>query len=147
MALKDDILGEVKAAMKAGEKERLSTLRMLLSAVKNKEIDLRRDIEDTEVEQVARTLVKQRMDSIEQFVKGGREDLAEKERGELDILKAFMPEELGADVIEKVVDETAAEVGAESMKDMGALMKAVMAKLQGKCDGKVVSELVKKKLS
>ncbi len=146
MGLKEEITGKMKEAMKAGDKPTLSTLRYLLSAVKNKEIEKRRELADEEVLQVVSTLAKQRQDSIEQFRKGGRDDLVEKEVRELAILKAFMPQQLSAEEIQAVVDETAAEVGAEGMKDMGKLMKAVMAKLRGRADGRTVQEIVKKKL-
>ncbi len=146
MGLKEEITGKMKEAMKAGDKPTLSTLRYLLSAVKNKEIEKRRELADEEVLQVVSTLAKQRQDSIEQFRKGGRDDLVEKEVRELAILKAFMPQQLSAEEIQAVVDETAAEVGAEGMKDMGRLMKAVMAKLRGRADGRTVQEIVKKRL-
>ncbi len=146
MGLKEEITGKMKEAMKAGDKPTLSTLRYLLSAVKNKEIEKRRELADEEVLQVVSTLAKQRQDSIEQFRKGGRDDLVEKEVRELAILKAFMPQQFSAEEIQAVVDETAAEVGAEGMKDMGRLMKAVMAKLRGRADGRTVQEIVKKKL-
>ena len=146
MGLKEEITGKMKEAMKAGDKPTLSTLRYLLSAVKNKEIEKRRELADEEVLQVVSTLAKQRQDSIEQFRKGGRDDLVEKEVRELAILKAFMPQQLSAEEIQAVVDETAAEVGAEGMKDMGKLMKAVMAKLRGRADGRTVQEIVKKRL-
>ncbi len=147
MGLKDDLSANVVKALKAKEKETVSTLRFFLSAVKNKEKDLRRDISDDEVQAVALAQVKQRQDSIEQFEKGGRQDLADKERAELEILKDYIPEQLSEDELREIVKAAITETGAESMKDMGKLMAAVMAKAKGKADGKVVSAMVKELLS
>ena len=121
--------------LKAKDKETVSTLRFLLSAVKNKEKDLRRDITDDEVQAVALSQVKQRQDSIEQFEKGDRIDLADKERAELEILKEYIPEQLTDDEVRSVVKAAIEETGATSMKDMGKLMQAAMAKAKGKADG------------
>ena len=147
MALKDALSAAVVTALKAKEKETVSTLRFLLSAVKNKEKDLRRDITDDEVQAVALSQVKQRQDSIEQFEKGGRVDLADKERAELEILKDYIPEQLSEEELRKIVKDAITETGAESMKDMGKLMQAVMAKAKGKADGKAVSAIVKELLT
>ncbi len=147
MGLKDDLSANVVKALKAKEKEIVSTLRFLLSAVKNKEKDLRRDITDDEVQAVALAQVKQRQDSIEQFEKGGRKDLVDKERAELEILKAYIPEQLSEDELRSIVQGAIKETGAETMKDMGKLMKAVMAKAKGKADGKAVNEIVKELLN
>jgi uncharacterized protein YqeY len=147
VGLKDELSANIITALKAKDKETVSTLRFFLSAVKNKEKDLRRDISDDEFQAVALAQVKQRQDSIEQFEKGGRTDLADKERAELDILKGYIPEQLGADDLREIVKAAIQETGAESMKDMGMLMKAVMAKAKGKADGKLVSAMVKELLS
>ncbi len=147
MGLKDDISSEVITALKAKDSMRVATLRYLLSAVKNKEKDLRRDIEDPEVVAVAQVQVKQRRDSIEQFVSGGREDLADKERAELEILMNFVPEEMDADEIRSIVTEAKEATGATSMKDMGKLMGAIMPKVKGRADGKLVNSIVKELLS
>jgi uncharacterized protein YqeY len=147
VGLKEDLSANVITALKAKDKETVSTLRFLLSAVKNKEKDLRRDITDDEVQAVALAQVKQRQDSIEQFEKGGRLDLADKERAELEMLKDYIPEQLTEDEVRSVVKAAIAETGATSMKDMGALMKAAMAKAKGKADGNVVSRIVKELLS
>ncbi len=147
MGLKEDLSVNVVTALKAKDKETVSTLRFLLSAVKNKEKDLRRDITDEEVQAVALAQVKQRQDSIEQFEKGGRDDLADKERAELEILKDYMPEQLTDDEVRSIVKAAIAETGATSMKDMGKLMQAAMAKAKGKADGKVVSAIVKELLT
>lgn len=146
MGLKDKISKDVTTALKAGEKHRASTLRLLLSAIKNKEIEKRSDLEDAEIEALIQTLVRQRNDSIELFRKGNRADLAEKEEAEIEMLKAYLPEQLGPEEIEAVVRETAVEAGASGMKDMGRLMKEVMPKLKGRADGRAVNEIVKKVL-
>lgn len=147
MPLKEEITTGIKTAMKSGDKPRLQTLRFLLSAIKNKEIDKREELSDTEILQVIATSVKQHKDSIEQFRKGGRDDLADQEAAELVILVDFLPEQLSEGEIKDAVAATATEIGATSMKDMGGLMKAVMAKLKGKADGKLVQEMVKQRLA
>ena len=146
MNLRDAITQDMKASMKAGEKLRLSTLRLLLSSIKYKEVDLKRELNDEEVLLVISTLVRQRQDSIEQFRKGSRADLAEKEEKELEILKAYMPAQLSAEEVRSEVKRIAAEAGISGMKDMGRLMKAVMASLKGKADGKTINEAVKEVL-
>jgi len=145
--LKEEITTGIKQAMKGGDKARLQTLRFLLSAVKNKEIEKREELSDVEILQVISTSVKQHKDSIEQFRKGGRDDLANREEAELEVLKGFMPPQLSEDEIKGVVAAAAQETGAATMKDMGGLMKAVMAKLKGKADGKLVQEMVKQRLA
>ena len=148
MSIREDLMNNIKEAMKAGEKERLSTLRLYLSAAKNIEIDEKgkEPLNDDEMQNLARKMVKQRRDSIEQFTAGDRKDLADKEAAEVAVLQEFMPPELGEDEIKKAISDAASEINAEGMKDMGALMKASMAKLGSAVDGKVVSELVKKQL-
>jgi hypothetical protein len=135
------------AAMKAKEAVRLSALRMLKAAVMNKEVEKGRNLEDAEVLQVVASLVKQRRDSVEQFSKGGRTDLADKETAEIAILEHYMPPAISADEIEAAVAAAIAETGANSAKDMGKVMKAVMPKLAGKnADGKAVNDAVRRKL-
>jgi len=146
MGLKDDLSADVIRALKAREKDTVMTLRFLLSAVKNKEKDLHRDISDDEVQAVALAQVKQRHDSIEQFEKGGRLDLADKERAELEILKGYIPEQLSEDELRKIVKAAIAETGALTMKDIGKLMQVVMARVKGKADGKAVNAIVKELL-
>ena len=141
----------MKTAMRAKDKERLSTLRMVKSEFMKKEKeggDSSGEITDDEVIKMLNTLVKQRRDSVEQFEKGGREELAEKEKAEITILEEYLPKAASNEEIEKAVSEAIAETGASSMKDMGAVMKESLAKLSGKTvDGKLVSETVKAKLS
>jgi uncharacterized protein len=146
VSLRADITKDITAAMKAGEKEKLSTLRMLLSAAKYKEVDLKRELNDEEFQQVASTLIRQRQDSIEQFISGGRQELADKEKREIEFLKVYLPAQLNADEVRAIVKKAAAEVGASGAKDMGKLMKAVMPLVKGKADGKLVNDIVKEVL-
>ncbi|MBI5492975.1 MAG: GatB/YqeY domain-containing protein [Deltaproteobacteria bacterium] len=146
MSLRDDISRDVTASLKAGEKEKLSALRMLLSAVKYKEVDLRRPLTDPEVHQVVSTLLRQRQDSIDQFRKGNRLDLAEKEEREAEILKAYMPAQLSAEELRQIIKKAASEAGAKGPGDMGKLMKAVMPHVKGKADGKLVNDIVREVL-
>ncbi len=146
MSLRNDIAKDVTAALKAGDKPRLSTLRLLLSAVKYKEVDLRRELTDEETHQVVSTLIRQRQDSVEQFTKGNRIDLAEKEGAEIEVLKGYMPPQLSEDELRAIVKKAALETGASGAKDMGKLMKAVMPHVKGKADGKAVSDMVREVL-
>ncbi len=129
--------------MKQGEKLRLSTLRLLLAAVKNKEIEMKKELSDGEIQSVVATLLRQSKDSIEQFKKGGRDDLAEKEEKEAGILQAFMPAQLSAEEIRALVTGKIDEVGAEGMGDMGRVMKVVMPEIKGRSDGGTVKDIVK----
>lgn len=151
MSLRQKLNDDLKASMKSGDKLRLSVIRMVQSAVKNKEIDYRgKDnvpSEDEIVLSVLRTLVKQRKESIDQFQKGGRPDLVEAEQAELKVVESYLPAQMSREDVEKIVVEAIASTGATSAKDMGSVMKAVLAKTQGLADGKVVSELVKSRLS
>ena len=144
--MRADITKDIAAAMKAGEKEKLSTLRMLLSAAKYKEVDLKRELNDEEFQQVASTLIRQRQDSIEQYIKGGRQELADKEAREIEFIKAYMPAQLSADEVRAIVKKAAGETGASGPGDMGKLMKAVMPQVKGKADGKLVNDIVKEVL-
>ncbi len=134
------------AAQKGGDKLKLSTVRLLLSAVKYKEVDLKRLLSDEEVQQVASTLIRQRQDSVEQFTKGNRLDLAEQEGKEIEILKAYLPAQMTLDELRATIKKIAADVGASGVKDMGKLMKAVMPQVKGKADGKAVNDIVKEVL-
>ena len=147
MALVEDVNRAITAAMKAKDALRLSTLRMLKAAFMNREVERGRALDENEARQVVSTLVKQRRDSIEQFTKGGRTDLAEKETAEIAVLESYLPPALDAAELEKIVDSAIAETGAASAKDMGKVMKAVMAALAGKTvDGKAVNEMVRRRL-
>jgi len=147
MNLNEKIATDMTAAMKAKEAVRLSALRMLKAAVMNKEVEKGRSLEDGEVLQVVASLVKQRRDSVEQFSKAGRTDLADKETAEIAILEHYLPPAISADEIDAAVAAAIAETGASSAKDMGKVMKAVMPKLAGKnADGKAVNDAVRRKL-
>jgi uncharacterized protein YqeY len=138
---------EMVAAAKAKDKIKLSSIRMLKTALHNKEIDLLRPLNETEIMQVLSVLVKQRKDSIEQFAKGGRQDLVEKEEAELKVLQAFMPEQMSDEDVLALIQKAIAETGAVSIKDMGKVMKVIIPQITGKADGKAVGEKVKALLS
>jgi uncharacterized protein YqeY len=147
MSLAEDVNRAITDAMKAKDAPRLVALRMLKAALMNREVERGRALDDTEARQVVAALVKQRRDSIEQFTKGGRKDLADKETAEIVILESYLPPALVADELEKAVENAITSTGATSAKDMGKVMKAVMADLAGKTvDGKTVNELVRRKL-
>jgi hypothetical protein len=147
MLLRDKVNGDIAAAMKSKDPARLSALRMLKAAIMNKGIEKSHDLDDAEVLQVVSSLVKQRRDSIEQFSKGGRTDLVEKESAEIKVLEEYLPPAASAADIDAAIAEAIAETGAASVKDMGKVMKAVMPRLAGKnADGRAVNEAVRRKL-
>ena len=149
MAISEQVQKDMVEAMRSRDELRLSTLRMVKSAIKNKEVDKRAPLDDKECQQVLGTLIKQRKDSIEQFQKGGRQELADKEAAEIKIIEAYLPKALGEEEIAAAVKATIAEMGSPTMKDMGTVMKTAMAKLQAtgaRVEGKTVSEIVKKQL-
>ncbi len=147
MSLSEQIEKDLVAALKARQELRLSVLRMTKAALKNKQIELGKPLEDTDTHAVLRTLVKQRRDSVEQFRKGGREDLATKEEAEIKIVESYLPAAATDEEIEATVTTALAETGAAGPKDMGKVMKAVMAKFAGRnVDGKRVSERVRARL-
>ena len=150
MPLVDQIQKDIVAAMKAREEAKLSTLRMVKSALQNKSIEKMAPLDDKEAQQVLSTLIKQRKDSVEQFTKGGRQEMADKEAAEITVIESYMPKAASEADIAAGVKSVIAEMGAPTMKDMGNVMKSVMAKFatQGmRVDGKVVSEAVKKELA
>ena len=138
---------DMVTAAKAKDKIRLSALRMLKTALHNREIDLMRPLNETETMQVLSGLVKQRKDSIELFAKGGRQDLVEKEEAELKILQDFMPAQMSDEEVETLIQKAIADVGAASVKDMGKVMKVLMPQITGRADGKAAGEKVKALLS
>lgn len=147
MTLVEDVNKAITDAMKAKDAARLVALRMLKAALMNREVERGRALDEGESRQVVSALVKQRRDSIEQFTKGGRKDLADKETAEIAILEGYLPPAVDAGELENAVDAAIASTGATSAKDMGRVMKAVMADLAGKTvDGKAVNELVRRKL-
>ncbi len=147
MTLKDRITDDMKGAMRAGEKERLGTIRLVLAAIKQREVDERITLDDTQVLAVLEKMVKQRKESIAQFESGGRADLVAKERSELAVLQAYLPEQMSEAQIDALIAEAVAATGASSIKDMGKVMGLVKAKAQGKADMGVVSARIKQKLS
>jgi uncharacterized protein len=147
MDLNEKIIADITEAMKAKDADRLSTLRMVKANLMNRKIEKGGELTDEEVQKALQSLVKQRRDSIEQYEKGGREDLAAKEALEISHIDAYLPQAATPEEIEQAVAEAVAETGASSMKEMGAVMKAAQAKLAGKtADGRLVSEAVKAKL-
>ncbi len=147
MSLEERVNEEMKQAMKAGDKLRLSTIRMIRSALKNKEIELRRKLEDEDVVKAIQGMVRRGEESVEQFQAGARMDLVEKEKKEIEILKSFLPQLLSREEIVKIIDEMIQETQASSPKDIGKVMKSVLARIGGKADGRLVNQLVKERLS
>jgi len=147
MGLEERLMEEMKQAMKSNDKTRLSTIRMIRSTLKNKEIEVRKPLDDDAILRVIQGMVKKGEDSIEQFKAGGRMDLVEKETKEIEIMKSFLPLPLSREEVLKVIDATIEETKASSLKDLGKVMKTVMPKLGGKVDGALVNQLVKERLS
>ena len=148
MAFVDEVSAAIADAMRQHEAVRLGALRMLKAALMNKEVERGKALDDGDARQVVNSLVKQRRDSIEQFVKGGRQDLADKEAAEIRVLESYLPPAADPAAIDRAIAEAIAETGATSPKDMGQVMKAAMAKLTGQTvDGKVVNERVRLKLA
>ena len=150
MSLTEQIQKDIVAAMKAREEHRLSTLRMVKSALKNREVEKMAPLDEKESQQVLATLIKQRKDSVEQFTKGGRQEMADREAAEIVLIESYLPKAAGEAEILAGVKAAIAEMGSPTMKDMGTVMKTAMAKfaVQGmRVDGKVVSEAVKKELA
>jgi len=146
MGLRDKIDTDTKDALKAGAKDKVSTLRMLNAALKNKQIDKRRPLTEEEVIETVRSLIKQRKDSIEQFAKGGRQDLVDKETAEVAVLETYLPQQLAREELEAIVRDAITQTGAQGARDMGKVMKALIPMVGGRADGKLVSELVKNAL-
>jgi uncharacterized protein YqeY len=147
MALKDQLDADLKSAMRDKDAVRLSVVRMLKSAVKYREIELMKPLDDAGVLQVISQEIKRHRDSVEQYRAGNRPDLVEKEEAEIAVLQAWLPAQLGEAEVRAMVDEVVARVKATGPKDMGAVMKALLPEVQGRADGKLVSELVKARLS
>lgn len=147
MSLKERIVKDMTAAMKSKEAARLSTLRMVKAAVQNREIEKGEPLSDEELGKLLQSLVKQRRDSVEQYEKAGRAELAAKERAEIAVIEEYLPRAATREEIEQAVSAAVAETGASSRKEMGAVMKAALARLAGRnADGRTVSEVVKSKL-
>ncbi|MBI1873544.1 MAG: GatB/YqeY domain-containing protein [Acidobacteria bacterium] len=147
MAFVDDVNKALTDAMRARDERRLSTLRMLKSALVNRSVERGHTLDDHEATQVVATLIKQRRESIEQFTKGGRQELADKEAAEIKVLEGYLPPAVSMEEVEQVVADAIAETGAAGPKDLGKVMKAALARLAGKTvEGKLVNEVVRKKL-
>ena len=147
MALKDRLDQDLKTAMREKAQLRLDTIRMLKSAIKYREIELMKPLDDAAIHGVIASEVKRRRDSVEQYTAGHRQDLADKEAAEIAILQAYLPQQLGADELRAKVEAAVAAVGAQGMKDMGKVMKALLPEVQGRAEGSAVSDLVKARLS
>ena len=147
MSLEERLVEEMKQAMKSNDKLRLSTIRMIRSSMKNKEIELRKKLEDEDIVKVIQVMVRKGEESVEQFQAGKRVDLVEKETKEIEILKSFLPQPLSQEEILKIIDQSIQETQASSPKDIGKVMKSVMPKIGGKADGKLINQLVKERLS
>ncbi|HJF54298.1 MAG TPA: GatB/YqeY domain-containing protein [Limosilactobacillus coleohominis] len=146
MSLLDNLKKDMITAMKAKDKDTLSVVRMLKASVQNEQINLGHDLTPDEENALMAKEYKQRKDSMAEFEKGGRQDLVDATKKEMAVVAKYMPKQMSADEVEKVVEETIAEVNASSMKDFGKVMGAIMPKVKGKADGKVVNETVKKVL-
>jgi uncharacterized protein len=148
MKLRDQISKDLTSAMKSQDAARLSVLRMMKAAVRNKEIDTRQELDDAGVVQVLLSLIKQRKDSVEQFTKGGRMDLADKEAAEIKVIETYLPAAVSDQEISETIDTVIRETGASSAKDMGKVMKGCMARFAGRpIDGAKISAIVKEKLA
>jgi uncharacterized protein YqeY len=147
MSLRDRLTEDLKLAMKARDQLRMDVIRMIKAAVLNKEVEIKKDLDDAEMSRIMTTMIKQRKESVEQYEKGQRAELAAKERQEISIIEAYLPKALSPEELAGTVDAVIRETGLTSAKDIGAVMKAVMARLAGQpVDGKQVSDLVRSKL-
>ena len=147
MSLDERLTEEMKQAMKSNDKLRLSTIRMIRSTAKNKEIELRKKLDDEEIQKVIQGMVRKGEESVEQFQSGGRMDLVEKEKKEIEILKSFLPQPMSQEEILRTIDQSIEETQASSLKDLGKVMKSVIPKLGGKVYGRLINQLVKERLS
>jgi uncharacterized protein YqeY len=147
MSLKNQITEDMKSAMKAGDKDRLKVVRLIMAAIKQIEVDTRVELDDAGVLGVLNKMVKQRRDSVEQFEKGGRDDLAALERAEIEVLQAYLPEQLSADELTALVDEVIAATGAEGIRDMGKVMGQIKTRAAGRADMGALSATVKERLN
>jgi uncharacterized protein len=146
MDLKDRLTADAKEALKAGDKLRLSAIRMLLSDIKNAEIAKKGDLTDEELLELATRDAKKHKESIEEFSKGGRQDLVDKETYELAVIQEYLPEQMSDDEVQKIIAETIQEVGASSPADLGKVMGKLMPRVKGKADGKKINQLVREML-
>jgi uncharacterized protein YqeY len=147
MSLKARILEDVKNAMRARQREQLAALRLMTAAIKQKEVDERIELNDEQVLAVLDKMVKQRRESLEQYRQAGRDDLADKEQFELDLIQTYLPEPLSEQELAELIRTTIAEVGASNIRDMGSVMSALRGQVQGRADMKAVSQAVKAQLA
>jgi hypothetical protein len=147
MSLKGQITEDMKSAMKAGDKDRLKTVRLILAAIKQIEVDTREELDDAAVLTVLTKMVKQRRDSVDQFEKGNREDLAAIERAEIAVIDEYLPDQLSADELAAMIDEAIRATGAEGIRDMGKVMGELKSKAAGRADMGALGALVKQRLT
>ena len=147
MGLSETLNQDLKSAMKAGKKHEVEAIRSLKSALRDKEIEKRGDLSEQDTLQVLSTAAKRRRESIESYEKGGRDDLVEQEKAELEVIEKYLPKQLSDNEIGKIVDEVIADTGASTIQDMGKVMGQVMPKVRGQADGNAVQNIVKEKLS
>jgi uncharacterized protein YqeY len=148
MSLRDRLTEDLKLAMKSRDQLRMDVIRMIKAAILNKEVELKKDLDDAEMSRIMATLIKQRRESVEHFEKAQRVELADKERKEITIIETYLPKALSSEELERIITSVLADTGGRSLKDMGAVMKAVMARLAGQAvDGKQISDLVRAKLT
>jgi uncharacterized protein YqeY len=147
MSLKARLTEDMKSAMKAGEKDRLKVVRLILADIKRVEVDTRQELDDAALIAIVEKAVKQRRDSIEQFTRGDRADLAAIEQAELEVIETYLPEQLSADELAALIDEVIAATGADSIRDMGKVMGAIKSKAAGKADMGAVGAAVKARLA
>ena len=147
MSLKDTLQQDVKDAMRSGDKRRLGVIRLVMAAIKQREVDERIELDDAQVTAVLDKMAKQRRESIDQYTKAGRDDLVDQESYELDLLKAYLPEQLDDAAIDAMIDEALQSTGASSIKDMGKVMGQLKSKLQGRADMGAVSNTIKARLT
>ena len=147
MELLHQIEQALKEAIRSQDEDRRSALRLLLTSIKNKEKELRRQPSEVEIHQLIASAIKQRKDAVEQYLRGGRQDLADKENKEIEVLGAFLPQPLDPEALKTVVSEAIRETGAVSLKEMGKVMKVLMPRVAGRADGKMVQEKVRAMLS
>jgi len=145
--LKQRIMDDMKSCMREGDKERLGTIRLALSAIKQQEVDSRSTLEDADILAILDKMAKQRRESIEQFEKAGRDDLASKEKDELKVIQTYLPSQLSDEEIASIIDEAIQTTGAQTMRDMGKIMGIIKPKMQGRADMSAVSTLIKSRLS
>ncbi len=146
MGLKEKLLGDLKRAMKEKDRSALNAIRMITNDIKNREIELRRELDDGEIAQLISAQVRKREEAIEQFRKGNRIDLVEEESKQVELLKSYLPKPLSQEELSKMIDEAIEEAGAKSPRDLGKVMRLIMPKVRGRADGKLVNQMVRHKL-